>query len=160
MDKILTIPNALKKAQQLNKQNTKIVLVGGCFDILHLGHITFLEQAKKQGDMLFILLESDAMIKKLKGPNRPFNTQHDRAIILSHLQMVDYVVKLEPLMENSTYDKLVIQLKPAIIATTAGDINKKHKQRQAKLIGAKVVDVTSPVSNQSTSRLINILKEL
>ena len=65
-EKILTTEQAIKVAKQIQARGSKIVLAGGCFDILHLGHITFLEKAKAQGDMLFILLESDENIKKSK----------------------------------------------------------------------------------------------
>ncbi len=160
MGKIVDSDKAIQIAQRLHIENKSIVLVGGCFDILHIGHITFLEEAKKQGDVLVVFLESDETIKQLKGPHRPLNTQNDRAIILSSLSMVDYVIKLPQIKDNTYYDNLVIQIKPAIIATTAGDTTRVHKERQAKIMNAKVVDVTSPVSNQSTSRLVDILKEL
>lgn len=158
--KIITPEQAIKISKQIQSKGQKIVLVGGCFDILHIGHITFLENAKKQGDILFVLLENDETIKKLKGENRPINTQKDRSKILIHLSMVDCVVMLPDIVDNKTYDDLVISLKPAIIATTAGDINRVHKERQAKIIGAKVVDVINEISNQSTTRLINILREI
>jgi hypothetical protein len=70
------------------------------------------------------------------------------------------VIKIEPITNNNFYDQLVMQLKPAIIATTAGDLNRIHKERQAKSINAKVVDVTTPIKNQSTTRLIHVLNEL
>ncbi|MBI5122741.1 adenylyltransferase/cytidyltransferase family protein [Candidatus Roizmanbacteria bacterium] len=155
--KILTTEEGIKIANQLQSKNLKIVLVGGCFDILHIGHLTFLEEAKKQGDSLFVLVESDEHIKQLKGAQRPLNTQSDRAKLLSHLDIIDYVIILPP---TTDYDYLMQQIKPAIIATTAGDSNRMHKERQAKQIGAKVVDVTSEISNQSTTRLINVLNEL
>ncbi len=159
-NKILTTEQAIQKTTKLNEQGKRIVLAGGCFDILHIGHITFLKEAQRQGDLLFVFVESDETIKKLKGNNRPLNSQDDRAEILSHLDVVDYVIKLEPKTNNNFYDQLVMQLKPAIIATTAGDINRIHKERQAKLIDAKVVDVTAPIKNQSTTRLIHVLNEL
>jgi len=160
MDKILTTKQAAFVAKKLHKDKRNIVLVGGCFDILHIGHITFLENAKKQGDVLFVLLENDKTIKKLKGDNRPVNSQEDRGQILSHLSIIDYVVMLPEISDNKIYDSLIINLKPAIIATTTGDVNRSHKERQAKLVGAKVVDVTNEVSNKSTTRLINILHEI
>lgn len=160
MDKILTTDQAIQIASKLNKQGQRIVLAGGCFDILHLGHITFLEKAKEQGDILFVLLESDENIKKTKGPSRPINTQHDRAQILSSLIMVDYIIKLPAVADDKLYTDLVIHLKPAIIATTAGDRNRSHKERQAAKIHAKVIDVTMPISNKSTTNVIKILNEL
>ena len=157
MNKILTTKKAIQVTKKLREQNQRVVLAGGCFDILHVGHITFLEKAKQKGDKLFIFVENDASIKKSKGPMRPINTQNDRTKILSHIDVVDYVI---PLPESPDYDNLVIALKPAIIATTKGDRNRSHKQRQAQQIGADVIDVTNQISNKSTTRLIKVLDEL
>jgi len=160
MNKILSIEKATEVASQLNKQKKSVILAGGCFDILHIGHIEYLTSAKKRGDVFFVFLESDENIKKIKGPKRPINTQNDRASILANLSMVDYVIPLPVFTGDKDYDGLVISIKPAIIATTKGDSARIHKERQAGLIKAKVVDVTTHVSNQSTSRLIDILKEI
>lgn len=144
----------------LSGKQGKLVVTGGCFDLLHIGHITFLEEAKKYGDFLVVLLEPDETIAKTKGPKRPINTQEDRAKILAALTVVDCVIKLNPNMTNEAYDALVIALKPAIIATTKGDHNRHHKERQAMLVGATVVDVTTQVSDKSTTKLIQLLDEL
>lgn len=160
MTKIITPEEAITIATKLNKQNKRIVLTGGCFDILHVGHITFLEKARKKGDLLFVFVEHDVTINQRKGHNRPLNRQIDRAKILSSLIMIDYVILLPTITENTMYDNLVIGIKPAIIATTAGDSNRFHKERQAKVIGAQVIDVTTLVQNQSTTKLITILNEL
>ena len=160
MKKIFTAEEASKFIVDIQKINKTIVLVGGCFDILHIGHIDFLKNAKLQGDLLLVLLEHDATIKKRKGAKRPLNTQHDRAVILSHLEMVDHVITLPAHTDDIFYDRLVNQLKPAIIATTAGDPYRKQKERQAEKIGARVVDVIQPISNKSTTALVHILEEL
>lgn len=160
MSKILSIDEVKQVATTIHKQNKKLVLVGGCFDLLHIGHITFLEEAKKNGDYLIVLLESDETITATKGPKRPINSQLDRAKILAALAAVDYVVLLQPEMNDTDYDNLVIPLKPAIIATTSGDSNRHHKERQAQLVHAKVLDVTMPISDKSTTKLIKLLNEL
>jgi len=160
MKKILDIAEAIQVAKNLHKQKQRIVLAGGCFDILHIGHITFLEKAKQQGDILMVFVEHDATIKKTKGHHRPLNRQEDRATILAHLTMVDYVITLPARTDDASYDNLVMRIKPAIIATTAGDVNRSHKERQAQMIAAQVADVTPPVFNQSTTKLVNILKKL
>jgi rfaE bifunctional protein nucleotidyltransferase chain/domain len=160
MTKILSTENITQLANQLHQQNKRIVLVGGCFDILHIGHITFLEEAKKQGEILVVLLESDQTIAKTKGTHRPINTQNDRAQILAALTNVDYVIKLPSLMTDKLYDDLVIALKPAIIATTSGDKNRVHKERQAQLVQAHLIDVTPQISDKSTTKLIKLLDEL
>lgn len=156
-EKILTTNQAIEIATKLNKEGKHIVLAGGCFDILHIGHLTFLEKAKEQGDILFLFIESDHTIKQTKGTRRPINTQHDRVKILEHLDLIDYLI---PLSDTPDYDELVIHIKPAIIATTKGDHNRSHKERQAKNVGAKVVDVTNEISNKSTTKIIELLDEL
>jgi rfaE bifunctional protein nucleotidyltransferase chain/domain len=159
-NKIISTNQAITICKILRTQGKRIVLVGGCFDVLHIGHIAFLKEARQRGDVLIVLLESDENINHLKGPNRPINTQKDRAEILENLEIVDYVVNLPAFTKNVDYDNLVISLKPAIIAITKGDPGKNHKDRQAEKIGAKVVEVTDTVSNRSTTKLLEILTEL
>lgn len=159
MNNILKISEAVDIAEKLHKQKKSIILVGGCFDILHAGHIAFLEKAKKQGNILFVLLESDNRIKKIKGENRPIHKQIDRARALANLRMVDYVVLLPNFTKNNDYDKLLFKLKPTIIATTKGDPNREHKERQEKLINTQVIDVIDLLPNKSTSLLAQMLSK-
>lgn len=160
MNKVLSVEQAIEKSKELREQGKRIVLAGGCFDILHIGHIRFLEKAKEQGDVLFLLLEADETIKKYKGSGRPINHQEDRARIAASLLMVDFVVNLPPLPSDTFYDEVINEIKPAIIATTAGDAQRRHKERQAEAIGGKVVDVVLPIEDQSTSRIVKLLEEL
>ena len=136
------------------KNKEEIVLVGGCFDILHLGHITFLEKAKKLGKNLVILLESDENIKKLKGENRPINGQINRAKMLTKLKMVDYVIMLPKLKNNQDYTDLIKKISPKIIAVSGQDEKLDNKKQQAKLVGAKIVEVTKRLKKYSTSEII------
>lgn len=159
MEKVVNITDAVDISKKLHEQNKVIVLVGGCFDILHVGHIEFFKEAKKQGDCLIILLESDESIKKIKGKNRPINAQEDRAKVLEALNEVDYVVNLPPLETNNKYDDLIFKIKPSIIATTKGDPHRAHKERQAKMINGKVVDVIDRISKESTSDLAKKILE-
>lgn len=131
----------------------KIVLVGGCFDILHLGHIIFLERAKEKGDSLVVLLESDEAVKFLKGAGRPINPQKTRAKILSSLRSVDKVILLKSKMTDKDYDLIVKKIKPSVLATTKNDPSIHHKIRQAKLVGGKVIVVTKNIANYSSSKL-------
>lgn len=152
MTKIHSVQASIKLAKKLHSAGKKIVLAGGCFDLLHLGHIYFFEQAKKQGDFLLLLLESDETVRSLKGENRPIHTQKVRAKMLAALEAVDGVCLLPPLGTNKAYDELVLHLKPAIIATTKGDLFQKHKRRQAKLADGKVVAIKK-LMDHSTSML-------
>ena len=161
MKKILSINQAIKKSGELRHEGKRIVLAGGCFDILHVGHIIFLENAKQTADVLIVLLESDQRIHQMKRESRPIQTLQDRARILAALERVDYVVPLPFFQNDDQYDKLILSIKPDIIATTKGDPFRHHKERQAKLIGGTLAYVLTRVKNQSTSRLASVLgKEL
>jgi len=157
MNKILSITQAITYSKKLHAQNKRIVLVGGCFDILHLGHVIFLQKAKAKGDILFVWIESDQTIKHHKGNSRPIHTQKDRAYVISALACVDTVVLLPCFSSDSEYDSLVKKLKPAIIAATKGDADIMHKKRAAKTVGAVMVYVTGRIPQQSTSRLAELV---
>ncbi len=159
MKKNLNIKEAVEIAKELRNKGKSIILAGGCFDILHVGHLIFLKKAKKQGDVLFVLLESDSNIEKLKGKNRPINTQKDRASLLAALTVVDYIILLPNVITNNQYDQLVMQIKPSIIAVTKGDPSIYHKERQAKKVNGKVVAVTKIIKDQSTTRLAKLISQ-
>ncbi len=143
----------------INKKQKTTVLVGGCFDVLHLGHIIFLEKAKKLGDKLIILLESDENIRKNKGTNRPINNQENRAKMLMALRSVDKVIKLPEMKSAEEYIILIKKIKPTIIAVTKGDERLFQKKEQAKIVGARLVEVTKQIPYQSTSRIIEIIAQ-
>ena len=126
---------------------------------LHVAHVKFLEEAKKQGDALFVLLESDDNVRKLKVKNRPINNQKNRAIVLSSMTYVDHIVMLPNLKTNDQYDHIVTQIQPSIIATTANDPSIAHKIRQAKQVNGKVVNVLQRIYDQSTSRLARLINQ-
>lgn len=158
MNKILNLESAIKTAKKLRKQNNSIVLAGGCFDIIHTGHVMFLENARKYGNVLFVFLESDEAVRKLKGNNRPINFQKNRALVLAALSAVDYVIMLPNLKTDREYDEVILKIRPSIIATTAYDPNLEHKKRQAKLINGKVIYVIKKIYDHSTSKLASLLK--
>lgn len=155
--KIVSRTRIVKLIRDLKKQGKKIVLAGGCFDILHLGHVTFLENAKKAGDVLILLLESDEAIKKLKGKDRPFNNQKTRAKILSSIEFVDYIILLKKPFTAKNYNEIVEKIAPDIIAATSGDPNIKQKKSQAKKSGGVVKIVLKKMQEFSTTKLLRIL---
>ena len=157
MNKILTIQKGIETAHKLREQDKTIAVAGGFFDILHLGHIKFLEKAKKYADFLFILLEEDGKATKEKGKERPLNSQKDRARILSAVQSVDYVIMLKNMTNNKLYDKLMIEIQPNVIATTYGDPHVIHKKRQAKLVQGKVVYAIKKINGHSTTKYIKLI---
>lgn len=136
-------------------RNKKVVLVGGCFDILHPGHVIFLQKAKKMGDNLVVLLESDEKIKQLKGNHRPFFNQKERAVVLKGLKFIDQIIMLPFIKSDADYEKVIKKLKPDIIAATFGAPDNYHKQRIAKIVGAKLKYVSKIVGSYSTSKILN-----
>jgi rfaE bifunctional protein nucleotidyltransferase chain/domain len=90
--KIIDINEIENLVKSLKKQDKKIVTTNGVFDILHIGHIRYLKEAKKLGDILIVAINSDSSTKKIKGPKRPLNNENDRAEALASLECVDYVV--------------------------------------------------------------------
>jgi cytidyltransferase-like protein len=156
--KVLTLDELMRKPFD-STQST--VLVGGCFDILHYGHMIFLESAKKHAENLIILLESDEFIKKRKK-REPFHTQEQRAHILENLEIINYIIKLPYLETYSEYQTIVKQIKPTVIAVTASDPKQELKERQAQEAGAKlkvVSSILSPFSSSSILSYASILRD-
>lgn len=159
MSKIIDVEKAIKLSKKLRKAGKTVVLTGGCFDVLHLGHVRFLEFAKKRGDFLLVFVESDEKVRKIKKENRPINNQAERAEVLSSIRFVDYVIKIPFFENNDEYDKLVSSLKPSIIAVTKGSEAIKHAQRQAKKIGAQVTQVLGRIPDHSTTKIAKIISD-
>jgi D-beta-D-heptose 7-phosphate kinase/D-beta-D-heptose 1-phosphate adenosyltransferase len=108
--KIKKMSELEKIVKKLKKQNKKIVTCNGTFDILHIGHVKFLQEAKQQGDILIVGLNSDKSVKINKGPKRPINNEKNRAKVLSALECVDYIV----IFNEKDPRKLLSIIKPDI----------------------------------------------
>ena len=149
------------RSQELEKflsgeNRGRIVLAGGCFDILHVGHVRFLAEAKGMGDFLVVLLESDEKVNKLKGKNRPIFVQRERAEMLAALESVDLVVLL-PMMENDNdYLKLVTKIKPGVLVVTEDDPQIEKKRWQAKEVEGEL-NIIPLTKTFSASKLATIL---
>lgn len=146
----------IKKYKHSLSPDSKTVLVGGCFDILHYGHIRFLKEAKNKGSYLVIALESDENTKKLKGPNRPIHSQKQRREILLSLNFVDKVISLPEMKSDTDYRKLVARIKPDIIAITQGDNIKNKKKEYARTFGAKLVEIKK-IKVPSTTQIAKLI---
>lgn len=109
-EKIISWTRAETLAFDLRNQKTKIVTTNGCFDILHLGHLNMLKDARLLGDRLWVGLNSDASVRGLKGSGRPIQDQHTRALQLAALEAVDYVT----VFEQSNPEAFLAKVRPAI----------------------------------------------
>lgn len=143
--------------KEKNCKIKNIVLVGGCFDILHFGHISFLQQAKKYGNYLMVLLESDEHVQQLKGAGRPIHTQQQRKYMLESLSCVDEVFLLPSMHADEQYSKLIAKIKPTSIACSEGDPMIQKKKMQADMVGANII-VIPHVKSPSTSNLVKLLR--
>ncbi len=94
-EKIVTLEDLVARLKRVRKSGQKTVFTNGCFDLLHVGHVRYLAEAKSHGDLLIVGLNSDASVKIIKGPKRPIVRQNHRAEILASLMSVDYVVYFE-----------------------------------------------------------------
>jgi len=153
--KIKNLSDLKNIISELKRKGKKIVFTNGCFDVLHIGHIRYLKEAKKYGDILVVGLNSDLSVRKLKGKNRPYIEEKERAEILSCLEMVDYII----LFDEETPLRIIKELKPDVIVkggdyteeeVVGGDFIKKH--------GGKVV-IVPLVKNRSTTLLVEKIKK-
>ncbi len=139
----------------LREGGKKVVFTNGCFDILHAGHVRYLTEAREKGDLLFVGLNSDESVRKLKGEGRPINNQTDRAEVLLGLRAVDYVV----IFEEDTAEKIIEEIKPSVYVK-GGDDNSDNLP-EAKIVqsyGGKV-EFVKFVEGHSTSNIVEkILK--
>jgi rfaE bifunctional protein nucleotidyltransferase chain/domain len=133
----------------------KIVFTNGCFDIIHSGHIKYLNDSKKLGDILVVGLNSDASVKRLKGSDRPINSENDRALVLSALKSIDYV----SIFDEDTPLELITEIIPDII-TKGGDYNPETIVGADIVInnGGKVV-IIQYVEGKSTTSIIDKMKQ-
>jgi D-beta-D-heptose 7-phosphate kinase / D-beta-D-heptose 1-phosphate adenosyltransferase len=134
---------------ELKKKNKKIVFTNGCFDILHVGHIKYLEKAKTFGDVLILGLNSDKSIRILKGDSRPINNQIDRSYILASLEVVDYLV----IFEDDTPYELIKLIEPDVLVK-GGDYEGKNVIGEDLVKDLRIVEFISGKSTSDTIKRI------
>jgi D-beta-D-heptose 7-phosphate kinase/D-beta-D-heptose 1-phosphate adenosyltransferase len=153
--KIVDVLEAAQTARRLKNQKKKVVFTNGCFDLIHYGHIQYLQKAKKLGDWLVLGLNSDASVKKLKGAGRPVLNENDRAHIMAALDCVDQVV----LFGEPTPLKLIKSIKPDILVK-GGDytVNRIVGHKEVKKWGGRAVTIPYQ-EGKSTSGVIKQIVE-
>lgn len=155
-DKYTDLLKAKKLLVSLKSVGKKIVFTNGCFDILHQGHVTYLEQARKQGDFLVVGLNSDSSIRIIKGPERPVNQQASRARVLAALGCVDLIV----IFNEDTPLNLINEIMPDILVKGADwPIEKIVGGKEVIASGGKVINIPM-VANFSTTSLIELIQKV
>ncbi len=154
--KVLSQQKAAAAARRLKRQGRKIVFTNGTFDILHLGHVQYLQKARACGDALIVGVNTDESVKSYKDPGRPVNPEKDRALVLSALACVDYVV----LFNEPTPLNLIKKIRPNVLAKGAD-------WKKSQIAGAQEVEswggkvrLISLVSGRSTTNVIEKILRL
>lgn len=151
---IPSLQDLVLKIKDFKKEHKRIVFTNGCFDILHRGHVNFLNLAKAEGDILIVGLNSDESIGRVKGKNRPINSLDDRVAVLAGLQSVDYLIAFE---EDTPVEILKI-LRPEVFAKGGTyTIDSLPEASLVKQLGGKVTIIPF-TTNFSTTRLIERIR--
>ena len=148
--KVVTAQSLKKIIARHRREGKTVAFTNGCFDILHAGHVRYLNAAKELGDILIIGLNSDSSVSALKGPTRPVNSEDDRAEVIAGLQAVDNVI----IFSDATAERLVATIKPDIYVK-GGDytVDKLPEAQVAAAYGGKTVLIPE-VPGRSSSNII------
>lgn len=140
--------------KDIRRQNKVVVFTNGCFDILHVGHVRYLQAAKKLGDVLVLGLNSDASVQALKGPTRPVNSQADRAEVLAGLEAVDHII----VFDEVTAEKLISLIQPDIYVK-GGDyiVDQLPEAKIVQAYGGQIVLVPEVAGCSSTNMIKKII---
>jgi len=150
LKKLYTLPQLKKIIAEQKKKGERIVLANGCFDLIHAGHIRYLKESRKKGDVLVVALNSDSSVRRLKGKGRPILGEKERAEILSSFSFVDYLT----FFGEPTVEKVLLALKPDIHAKGSDYTKETVPEKEVvKSYGGRVA-ITGGPKIRSTSQLI------
>lgn len=150
IEKILTGKAMLAERERLRAGGKRLVFTNGVFDLLHVGHVRYLGQARALGDALVVAINSDRTVRELKGPNRPVFNQAERAEILAALRVVDYVVVFDDVSPRS----LIAELLPDVLVKGGDyDLDQIHGREEVEAAGGNVISLPF-VEGASTTTLI------
>ena len=152
---VLTRVEAIEVVRKLKEEGKKVVFTNGCFDILHVGHLRYMNEAKECGDILIVGVNSDDSVRRLKGPTRPINSEEDRAEMLCGLKAVDYAV----IFTEDTPVEIIEGLKPSI-HVKGGDY-KKEDLPETEVVerNGGEVRILQLVAGKSTTNVVNKIAE-
>lgn len=153
--KIVSSDELLRERERLRADGKRLVFTNGCFDILHVGHIRYLTEARKLGDALVVAINSDRAVRELKGAGRPVMNEEERAEMLAALACVDYVTIFDDLSPRS----LITRILPDVLVK-GGDYNldEIHGREEVEGAGGRVMSLPF-VEGASTSSIIERIKE-
>jgi D-beta-D-heptose 7-phosphate kinase/D-beta-D-heptose 1-phosphate adenosyltransferase len=154
-EKIVSVDQILSERARLRAAGLTLVFTNGVFDLLHVGHVRYLEQARRLGDRLIVAINSDRAVRKLKGDGRPLMNQDERAEILAALRMVDYVTIFDDISPRA----LIASLLPDVLVK-GGDyaLDEIHGREEVEAAGGRVVSLPF-VEGVSSTGIIQRMKK-
>ncbi|MBI4158719.1 adenylyltransferase/cytidyltransferase family protein [Candidatus Woesearchaeota archaeon] len=155
LNKILDNDEIARKSDELKKQGKIVIMVNGVFDLLHVGHVSFLKSAREKGDVLFVAINTDASVKTYKGEDKPIIPERERALILASLFFVDYVT----LFEESKALRIIEEINPDVLVKGIRPDPERLKEEIAlmEMLGGKVEHIHNQVTT-STGQIINKIR--
>jgi D-beta-D-heptose 7-phosphate kinase/D-beta-D-heptose 1-phosphate adenosyltransferase len=154
IEKILTPAEMLGERQSLRAAGRRLVFTNGVFDLLHVGHVRYLAEARTLGDALLVAINSDRTVRELKGPDRPVFEEGERVEILAALRCVDYVT----IFDDVSPRKLIGELLPDVLVKGGDyDLDQIHGREEVEAAGGKVISLPF-VKGASTTALIERMK--
>lgn len=153
IEKILSLEQMLGERQRLRAAGARLVFTNGVFDLLHVGHVRYLTEARALGDALVVAINTDRTVRELKGPDRPVFDQAERAEIIAALKVVDYVVVFDDVSPR----KLIATLLPDVLVK-GGDyqLDQIHGREEVEAAGGRVISLPF-VKGASTTALIELM---
>ena len=151
MGQVLRRENVAKFVENLHKSGKTVVATNGCFDILHVGHVRYLQKTKSFADYLIVLLNSDKSVRSIKGDSRPINNENDRAEVLCALSCVDYVV----LFDETSPRNLLDEIKPDVYTKGADYTMETLPEADIMRKNGTRVEFIEFVDGKSTTGIIN-----
>jgi rfaE bifunctional protein nucleotidyltransferase chain/domain len=149
-----SVEEAARLAERWRAEGKRVVLANGCFDLLHVGHVRYLEGAKALGDVLVVALNSDASVRRLKGPGRPIMSESERAEIVAALAPVDQVV----VFDEDTVDGVIAKLRPDIQAKGTDYTEDTVPERETvRAAGGRVAIAGDPKDHSTRDLIATIL---
>jgi D-glycero-beta-D-manno-heptose 1-phosphate adenylyltransferase len=154
IEKILTPEKMLGERQRLRSAGARLVFTNGVFDLLHVGHVRYLAQARALGDALIVAINSDRTVRELKGPHRPIFDQSERAEIIAAIRHVDYVT----IFDDVSPRNLIAKLLPDVLVKGGDyDLDQIHGREEVEAAGGKVISLPF-VQGASTTTLIERIR--
>jgi rfaE bifunctional protein nucleotidyltransferase chain/domain len=151
---MITVDDAVRLAESWRGQGKRVVLANGCFDLLHVGHVRYLEGARALGDVLLVAVNDDASVRRLKGPGRPIMPAVERAELLAALTAVDAVV----VFEGDSVDALVRRLRPDVHAKgTDYTVDSVPERETVRAAGGRVAIAGDPKDHSTRDLIADIV---